>query len=190
MLPEVREKVISTRSVVRAHWGDRGVSAAGMDGRTPVVADHLLHYGRNISSRLIDRLSAMDTRMAISPPPLDELRDDLDASLDELQEALDELEVEVRETQNAQDERNQATDQWDGAYSPVAAILENMFRLAGLDAQAERVRPTSRRRSGRLEPEDVDGGDQPDQPQQPGEDADDTREPAVADADDPVVEPS
>lgn len=180
LVPETRDQVMAIESIVEAHWGERGVGAVGLEGNTPRSPDHLLHYGRNVSSKLA-RLDNMDTRLSVNPPPLDQLADELDDLLDELAGVIDDLQIDVRETENARAERNRALDEWDETYSPVASIVENIFRLAELEAQAERVRPTSRRRSGRPEPEDLDEDDE--------STSDDPSTPTDEDADDPIVEP-
>ncbi len=65
----------------------------------------------------------------------------------DLGDSLDEVDLKRREAQITQAAKNEALREFKAAYSAAIRLLEAMTILAGKPELAERVRPTSRRRS-------------------------------------------
>ena len=155
-IEEVRQHILAFRSAVDADYGTRAVSHLGLDGDTAYNADGLITQGRNVLRQLEGGLSDFEPRFAaLGRPDYQQRAAGLSASLAKLEETSGALVKETRETQDAQTMRNKAEEVWAAHYAPVAAILENLYRLAEMPAHADRVRPTSRRRAGLPEDEDV-----------------------------------
>lgn len=152
---DLRECIIDTRSIVEGFWGSRAVRFLTLTGETPRQPDSLVTYARNVEQKLSQGLDRFELRLNANPPSAEQLAAELDQRINTLAEALEAVEDDVRETQDAQQARNRAAEAWDDHYVPTATIVEHLFRLGGMPEHAERVRPTTRRRSGLAEEEDL-----------------------------------
>jgi hypothetical protein len=155
-IARVRQRIISTRRRLEGCFGPDGIDAAGLIGRTPESVDALIIYGRNIQEQLAEGLTDYTTLLGIERPDLAGMATRLGEDLDHLEASVEAVGVDKRETQQAQVQNVRAKEAWSDHYSPVAAILENFYRLADMNAHAERVRPTSRRRAGLPEAADLE----------------------------------
>lgn len=159
----LREAVFRHRDLVSAAYGPEQVKACGLAGRIPEHPEALVAFARNVVGKLPGLASAQG-RAPFIQFDLEAVTADLLAKTDGLEASLTAVATDMRETQAAQHRRIQADDAWRRHYGPVASMVESLFRLAGMDHQADRVRPTRRRRAGAPELDDVSGqvpGDEP-----------------------------
>ncbi|TDP75212.1 hypothetical protein DFR33_10477 [Bradymonas sediminis] len=157
-IARVRQRVFSIRSLLEGSFGGEAIPAMGLGGRTPEGCDALITHGRNIQAQLEEGLSSYETLFGLERPNLGAMSAELGRDLDQLEAAVDAVRVEVRETEDAQAAHNRANEAWSRHYAPVAGILENLYRLAEMNAHADRLRPTSRRRAGLPEAADIEEG--------------------------------
>lgn len=98
-----------------------------------------------------------------------ELAPELEARLKAYADARAAVALDERETQAAREVRDQAVADFEQLVFAAAAILEGLFRQAGMVAIAERIRPSSLRVSGRLEEDPLPDQDEADAPTPPQE---------------------
>lgn len=152
----LRQRLIALRTIIEADYGSAATAHLGMSGETPLVPDQLITYAQNVLRRLDDGFGNFKPLLPeITPPDFTPRTDAITQDITSLADAVAAVDQDVRETQDAQNLRNLALTQWTQNYVPVASIIENLYRLAQMPAHAERVRPTSRRRAGTPEPEDI-----------------------------------
>lgn len=70
-----------------------------------------------------------------------------------LDKAIEEVKQEETELLATLMDRDRAMDQWDHTYLHVARSLESLYRLAGLQELANRIRPTIEKRRGEIAPD-------------------------------------
>jgi hypothetical protein len=87
------------------------------------------------------------------------LADQLAAGAAQVRDALGAWKQEEREGQTAMNARDDAETKLRRTYSTVADMFTAYASMAGLDAVADRVRPTARRRAGLPEPVDAEVGE-------------------------------
>ena len=156
VLSTLREAVFRYRDLVSAVYGAEQVKACGLAGRVPDHPEALVAFARNAAGKLPALAEAQD-RSPFIQFDLEAVTADLLAKTERLEASLTSVATDMRETQAAQSQRNQADEAWRRHYNPVASMVESLFRLADMDHQADRVRPTRRRRAGAPEPDDVSG---------------------------------
>lgn len=138
--------------------GRANVSSYGLSNPPPSDMAGLADYAANCIELLREN-SAPVTRAGMTFDP-SAVADHLEKLADDYQAALEEDKMEKRELEQARGVRDRAMADWKITYQGVAGQLEGLFRQAGRDDLAERVRPTSNRARGEEEPpEDVDLGD-------------------------------
>ncbi len=153
----LRQRLISLRGTVDADFGAAAVAHLGMSGNTPEVPDQLVTHGQNVLKRLKDDFDDFPALLPeLGRPDFTVRADAIAKDVADLQATMAALDQDLRETQGAQTLRNRSVEQWNKNYSPVASIIEGMYRLAQMPEHAERVRPTNRRRAGVPEPEDLE----------------------------------
>ncbi|MBA2661466.1 MAG: hypothetical protein H0U74_04180 [Bradymonadaceae bacterium] len=153
----LRQRLISLRGNIEADFGSAAVAHLGMAGETPSNPDQLITHSRNVVEQMAAGLSDFPPTLPdLEPLDLAARAEGITRDVAHLERAIAALNKDLRETQDAQNKRNLATERWNKHYSPVASIVENLFRLAEMPAHAERVRPTNRRRAGLPEPVDAE----------------------------------
>ncbi|MEM9494106.1 MAG: hypothetical protein AAGC55_33480, partial [Myxococcota bacterium] len=150
----MRDTLVRLRGLVAGAHGPEAVDAVGLSGAIPTRTEALVPFARNTADKLVT-LSAPAPALSFTTLNLDAAAAALRQQAERLDRALSELARDRRETQAAQDAHHRANDAWQRDYSALARIIESSFLLAGMEHQAARVRPTSRRRAGRPEPADV-----------------------------------
>lgn len=152
----LRKRLILLRTLIEGDFGTAAARHLGLSGTTPEVPDQLVAFTRNVLHQLDEGMADFEPLLPeITPQDIRPRVDAIAQDLAELTAAIEAVDRDVRETQDAQNFRNQALARWTQDYAPVAGIIENLYRLAQMPAHAERVRPTSRRRAGQPEPEDL-----------------------------------
>lgn len=163
------EAIVRARSLMEAVKAGESVRF-GLDGRTPRAASSMLAFAQNA----VDSLRNSDESLGTLGIDVDTsaLADQLQPALDGLADAVDTMAAEEREAEASLVKRDKVLAGWQRTYRSVARILEGVYRMAGADELADRVRPTIRRATGVDDPEDdadlepvVDaGGDTPAEP--------------------------
>ncbi len=157
IVTRLRQRLISLRSMIDSDFGTAAVAHLGMSGPTPDAPDLLITHSQNVLMRLEDDFDDFQPLLQeLGRPDFTIRADAIKKEVAGLTIALAALDQDLRETQDSQNVRNRATEAWSKSYSPVASIIENLYRLADMPAHAERVRPTHRRRAGVPEPEDLE----------------------------------
>ncbi|MGM0558395.1 MAG: hypothetical protein ACQEVA_18565 [Myxococcota bacterium] len=157
------EALIRARSLMEAVKVGESVRF-GLDGRTPRGASSLLAFAQNAVDSLRNTSQSLGT-LGIDIDTTT-LADQLQPALDGLTDAVDTMATEEREAEATLVERDKVLERWERTYRSIARILEGVYRMAGEDDLADRVRPTIRRATGAEDPEDevdvepiVDGGE-------------------------------
>ncbi len=138
---------IRVRSRIENALGDEGLARYGLDGPSPRTPNALASRLENTVNLLRSDPTELDDGLG-EVLPTAKLADTLEAALAPLTEALGTLVVEERENEAALTDRDRAIIEWTLVYQSVATILSGLYRLAGRDDLAERIRPTERRASG------------------------------------------
>lgn len=156
---ELRLVLIKARGAIVNYWGEHAAQDVGFVGTTPETAELLLSYARNVQEKLgrgfDDYEVDMPSDLDLGRPDPANLATAIEARATALEQAVNACGVEERETQAALNARDKAEAAWSRHYSPVASIIEGLFRLAEMPELAERVRPTARRRAGLVEEADL-----------------------------------
>ncbi|RAL25500.1 hypothetical protein DL240_04630 [Lujinxingia litoralis] len=139
------EMLSRTRSLLEA--GDPAqVQRFGLDGTLPRHPKAVESFGQNVADMLREaNLTIEAMGLVISTP---ELATALQSPIDGLSAALVNLNEEERKAERLLTERDALIDAWSRIYQAVAGIMEQLFRLAGDDELARRVRPTTNRSLG------------------------------------------
>ncbi|RAL24683.1 hypothetical protein DL240_00290 [Lujinxingia litoralis] len=151
-----------TRSLLEA--GDSAqVRRFGLDGELPRHPKALESFGQNVAKMLHEAdltFEAMGLSIATR-----ELAATLQSPIDVLRKELVTLNEEERKAERLLTERDALIEDWSRIYQAVAAIMEQLYRLAGHDELARRVRPTAHSALGVVSP---GAGGEPDAPASPG----------------------
>lgn len=157
IVERLRQRLISLRGMVEADFGNAAAAHLGLIGTMPSVPDQLVTHTNNVLRRIEDDFDDFKPLFPeLGTADFAARSAAIAKDVANLSTAIAALDQDVRETQDVQNLRNIAIDQWTKTYSPVAAILENLYRMADMPAHADRVRPTNRRRAGVPEPEDLE----------------------------------
>ena len=161
----VRDEATATlrqlASIVRANlhsgYGLGIASAYGMKEAMPEDLLTLVAYAQNAAKLLASRPLSEPCKfssMAVNAPAASA---DLYAASAALKTALEDVERERREAQVTLSAKNQALAGWPSRYQDVANATMAFCGIGGRADLAERVKPTTRRRAGLPEDEDLAG---------------------------------
>ncbi len=144
---DVYDKQVSARRLLAGAYGaDRNYELAAMEGKTPQFSEALAHQ--------VDQTVKLLSEPAAATPPqrLRGVRLDLEEIAGDLQESLEDLldtRTLLENTQKAIDasriDLNRAKKEFDKTFPWVGRNLESLFRLAGEDELADRIRAAVRR---------------------------------------------
>ena len=156
-IAELRAAVIRAGLLVSGAFGSETLAAAGLSGATPIAGDLLAHY----ADAAAVSLRGLTPPEAFGGGNVDTavVADQLATGAAAVRDALGEVKREEREEQGARAARDEAEAKLRRTYAFVADSFSAMAFYAGLDAVAERVRPTARRRAGLPEAIDTDTGE-------------------------------
>lgn len=124
----------------------------GLDGEMPRLANAAESFSRNVMENLRQADHTYQV-LGVSFSTV-ELANQIDVAYQALQEKLVILKHEDRKAEGLLILRDRALDDWTRTYQVVAGMMENIYRLAGEDELAKRVRPTIARTTGKVGPED------------------------------------
>lgn len=148
----------------------------GLDGRMPRAQMELESLARNVTENL-RRTDAIHEVFGIVFTTA-QIADAVDASYTAFKQGAATVADEERKAEGLLTLRDRALAEWTRVYQLTASTIENIYRTAGEDALADRVRPTTARSSGIVGPDETQPrADIIDEPGVPAEPA-----PAPADA--------
>lgn len=155
---ELRDEIQYARTMLTATANKSSLRNWGILESPPATPDTLLVYANYCVKQLRNNPRTV-TRGKVVINTAD-LADDIDVPRAKLETALEDLKRDSRENQLALEKRNDALDTWNAAYRASASIITELYRLAGRENLAKRVRPTTRRASGQTSvdeetPEDI-----------------------------------
>ena len=155
---DLRESLQQIRSLVVMAYGSEQIAGLGLAGRLPDQVEALIPVARNVAEKLgaLARFEGPGESPEFVRFDVAVAAAALTRKAQALDDALTDLARDIRETQAVQSLHSSANATWQRHYVPIARIIEGFFLLAGMDHQAERVRPTQRRRVGRPEAGDLD----------------------------------
>ncbi len=184
---QVNAKVIRVRRVFSGVYEDDQLAKIGLARRNARESDVLQEQAAYLADNLEQSLELTGSQLGqfeVDPSIMAQV---LKPSADQLRQSLSELHHEERQTEATQIAKNEAMEEFNHGFLWIARSVESLLQLAGLEEQAARVRPSSRRPgvTERLETSGTDG-DEPvaegDTPEAAGE------APAVEDdSDQPVA---
>lgn len=135
--------VVDLRQAVRGMYGHATLKAIGQTGDLNARPDQLLATAKALLEAVPAILPTQTPRF--SPIDPEALVAPLRAPVAGLAEALAGVDREAREAEATLIARNNAMHAYDQAFSRGAASVASLFRLAGMDEHARRVRPSTRR---------------------------------------------
>lgn len=118
----------------------------GVDGELPRHPKAVESFGQNV----VEMLHQADMHIDAFGSPIStrELAANLQAPIEGLRKELTTLNEEERKAERLLTERDALIEEWSRIYQAVAAIMEQLYLLAGDDELARRVRPTVSRTLG------------------------------------------
>ncbi len=149
---ELYGKLINTRAGVDLVYGPAAAKALGLSGSTPRDPTTVLEFARRLRLSLakLNALAPLRQAMTLN---IATLESELDSAITRHQDALNTVARETRETEAELTRKSRIQASYDRHFSSVAACFEGLFRLAGQEELANRVRP-SQRRPGRIHAEE------------------------------------
>ena len=143
---ELVSLTVGIRSAVDAVYGQAGLKALGLDGRTPTDSKAILEHARNLSKRLGDpKLAwpkALRSGVKLQPEVwIAELKE----PVARLEAARKDVAREEREAQATGDAKAKAMSAHDAIFSRGAGFVSAALSLIGEDDLADRTRPSTRR---------------------------------------------
>lgn len=154
---------VRARSRIADTLGRAGLERYGLESDTPRNARALASHVENAIKLLRGDVAEIDDGLG-GTLATTALADSLAAAHAPLADAVARLRVESREGEGALTARDRALEEWTDAYQGVATVLVGLYRLAGRQDLAERIRPTDRRASGRETSEPSPGDPTPVEP--------------------------
>lgn len=139
------EEVVEFKDLCRTPTIQRKFS---LDGETPQLPKDLASHVRAVIKSLREEDTTIDGPFGTSVATTD-VADRLEPLVDDLAQRITDLKREEREADSLLVERDRKLDAWSRAYMSNARVAEGLFRRAGLDELADRIRPTGRKATGR-----------------------------------------
>ena len=143
---ELVSLTVGIRSTVDTVYGQAGLKALGIDGRTPTDSKAILEHSRNLIQRLEDpKLAwpkALQSGVKLDPKVW---VGELSGPVKRLTEARKDVAREAREAQATGVVKAKAMSAHDAMFSVGASFISAALSLVGEHELAERTRPSSRR---------------------------------------------
>lgn len=157
---EVGGVLVRLRSTVEDHLGAEGLRTYGLAGEATRVPRKVLEYAQNVV-QLLEKApvkvaspfgGSFDSAVAAAT---------LSAKAAILAGLISDDDREARELEDAYALRDRAIAAWSDAYQGTATMLEGLYRRAGWNELAEKVRPTVRKMRGEEVGEDMEKAQPP-----------------------------
>lgn len=151
---------VGIRSAVDTVYGQAGLKALGLDGRTPTDSKAILEHARNLGQRLGDPklVWPKPLRSGVKLQPEVWIAE-LKAPVARLEAARKDVAREEREAQATGDTKAKAMSAHDAIFSRGAGFVSAALSLIGEDDLADRTRPSTRRSGTTEAVEEATGGD-------------------------------
>jgi hypothetical protein len=156
----IYSRLVDLRDALSGLYGTSIAEAAGFRERTPKDPVQLARFASQVVGAL-GSLKLGSPRIAGAKLNPREALQEIEGQLVVLQGSLKEVAREVREAEQTLATKSQAMAEQQHLASGVANLLAGVFRLAGLDELAERVRPSARRAAEQSKPGDEETTDKP-----------------------------
>lgn len=148
----VNHVLVAVRGEAREHFGPEVLRIYRLDERIPTSQEGLAGYAGDVQVLLEQNPRAAITVLGKAVTTTEQAQSLLQA-VTTYRGALDTVVREARETELARVRRDEAEARFQRVLHSVAGIMVGYLRLAGLDALADRIRPTRVRTSGALDPD-------------------------------------
>ncbi len=156
---KVKGSILSLRSTCEGLLGKDSLRSLGLDFNLAQDPQGVLRQGEIIRERLLSSESELNpARWVRSPLVRQEVADELDAEIDELRLFVQRLVEQRKLVDTAKVRKDQAIEEFDRQFIPIARVLEATFRVAGETELADRIRPTVRQ-LGRDDGQEEEGGE-------------------------------
>lgn len=156
---ELVSLTVGIRSTVDTVYGQAGLKALGLDGRTPTDSKAILEHGRNLVERLGDPKlvwpKALQSGVKLTPSVW---VSELEGPVKRLAEARKDVAREEREAQATGVVKAKAMSANDGMFSEGAGFISATLALVGEHELAEKTRPSTRRAGTTAAVEEMGGG--------------------------------
>jgi hypothetical protein len=140
----VYREVVDFRAGLEAATGTAGTTSAGLVGATPHEPVALARLGQALVGRLPELASVPATRRGVAFDAMS-YSTPLSTALDRMALAQQAVRREQRELEVTMVAKNRVMAAHDACFLNIARTLESLFRLAGFQELADRVRPSTRR---------------------------------------------
>lgn len=153
---DLKTKLLSVKNLIAAAYGDTILSQYSLSGELPSNPDFLTTFAKGVVQLL--RAKPFTTPLVEDASPLDAsiLADGLSKKLEAAETALDNVKNEERELSVVSLARTRSIEDWEVIYNCAASIGSAVFKLAGRDDLASRIKPTVRKESGIIEAEVIE----------------------------------
>jgi hypothetical protein len=165
----VNDVLVAVRGEAREYFGADVLRIYRLDERIPTSLEGLASYAGDVHGLLESNPRAVVNVLGKAVTTGEQALV-LDQALSAYRTALQNVAREARETELARVRRDEAEARFQRVLASIAGIVVGYLRLAGLDALAERLRPTRARTSGAVDPDlpdteppdaDLSGPDRP-----------------------------
>jgi len=136
------------RSRLNGLGGDALLKRCQLPGSLPTQPQRLLNLSRNVCQAIKGLEKPIEDEMDGTILEPKKIAQFLEKKVEALDKSLEGVEWDKRETQDALITRDTALTRWARVYRAVSAMTEGLYRLAGMDEAAERIRYRTRRRNG------------------------------------------
>ncbi len=159
---EVNAKVGRVRRTFSGVYDDDQMAEIGLARRNARDSEVLLEQAVTLATNLEQPdLELTEAKLGGIDVHASAMAQDIKPSADKLQQSLSELRREERQTEATLIAKNEAMEEFNHGFLWIARSVESQLQLAGLDEQAARVRPSSRRPgvTEQLETSGTEGGE-------------------------------
>lgn len=160
--------VVEMRDQVQSVLKDAGLEKLGMKDPSPPTPDRLAAYARSVISKLGDPKITLPTpTRRTATIDREAMREEIAEALEPLTVALQDVTRETKEAEVTLVARQKSIAEYDAVFAETAALYEALFRAAGMNEIADRVRPSKRNPGRTLANNEGDAPDGPAAPAKP-----------------------
>ncbi len=142
---KLKGSILSLRSTCKGLLGKESLRALGLDFKIASDPPGVLRQGEIIRERLMSSQGELTPeRWVKGALAREELASELGQDIDQQQAMVDRLVEQRKVVDTAKVRKDQALQEFDRQFIPIARVLEATFRVAGETELADRIRPTVR----------------------------------------------
>ena len=143
---EVNAKVVRVRRILSGAYDDGQAAETGLARRNARASEVLLEQATTLVTKLEQPdLAFGESQLGQFEVDAPMLAQGLKPSTDSLRQSIDELVNEVRQSEVTLIAKDRAMAEFNHGFLWIARSVESLLQLAGLEEEAARVRPSSRR---------------------------------------------